>query len=90
MVFDNRVQSVSHFEALFADYGEVLKVSDVSEVLLMPPRAIQSWLRNGDVRGFQLRRQWRFVKHDLCEDLVVLAARNDPEDDDGDDADLPD
>lgn len=87
MVFDNKNISPEVFAQLFADYGEILTTVEVAEVLRMPTLHVAAWLREGTIRGFQLRRQWRIVKRELCEDLAAMSNRGELDDpDESDDA----
>lgn len=45
--------------------NEVLKIKDVANLLKVGEKTIYSMVQAGELPGFKVRGQWRFVKKDI-------------------------
>ncbi len=55
---------------LLNDYGEILNIEDLCEVLLIGKNAAYKLLESGELKGFQLGRVWKISKV-AVEDFIL-------------------
>lgn len=48
-----------------ASRAKYLTITDVAEQLQVSERTVRSWVADGSLRGFKLRRFWRFSQDDV-------------------------
>ena len=59
-------------------YPEILRVSEVAEMLRAAPRTVQLWAESGRLQAFKIGRGWRFRAQDVRL-FVDLQAAKDPD-----------
>lgn len=55
---------------LLNDYGDILNIEDLCEVLLIGKNAAYKLLESGEIKGFRFGRKWKISKEAL-EDYIL-------------------
>lgn len=59
---------------MFADYGDILTVEDICELLFVGRNRVYELLNDGSLKGFRVGRTWRIPKKSL-ETYIVQRCR---------------
>ena len=50
---------------MFTDYGEILTVQEIMEILFVGKNTVYELLNSGELKGFRIGKTWRVTKESL-------------------------